>query len=118
MDFDEFKNQLAEDLKDRLGNVEVDFHDVSKVNFQYEAITVRPENDKVGVNLNVDLLYKNYQDSHEYTSVLDVAATTVEKGLAQRPEVDVSALSDYEAIQNWRGCIRTVLHSNAGYICC
>lgn len=56
MDFNDFKAELAKgiqsELDDRGMKTDVEFHHVDKMNQSYDAITVRPEDSNVGVDLN------------------------------------------------------------------
>ena len=55
MDYESFKEQFVEDVKDRLyeqgAEVNVSVHEVNKLNESYEAITVTPEGSNIGVNM-------------------------------------------------------------------
>ena len=57
MDFETFKEELAKSVKETLdsrngGDYSVETNTVQKANETYEAITVRPEDSMVGVNIN------------------------------------------------------------------
>ena len=80
--------------------VTVAVNTVNKLNDSYEAMTVTPEGSNVGVNVNIDRFYDAVQDGADYDEVVYNAVRTVEKGIAQRPEVDVSALTDYEQMKD------------------
>lgn len=104
MDYEQFKQAIADDVKARMedstiGKCDVEFHEVNKVNYGYEAMTVKPENERIGVNLNVNQLYEKYQESGNYDQVLDNAVDTITHGLENSPELDVGALTDYEAMK-------------------
>lgn len=104
MSFEEFKEQFTNDVKetleDRGVDVNVAVNTVNKLNESYEAMTVTPEGSNVGVNVNIDRFYDAVQDGADYDEVVYNAVRTVEKGIAQRPEVDVSALTDYEQMKD------------------
>ena len=104
MSFEEFKEQFTNDVKETLEergvDVTVAVNTVNKLNDSYEAMTVTPEGSNVGVNVNIDRFYDAVQDGADYDEVVYNAVRTVEKGIAQRPEVDVSALTDYEQMKD------------------
>ena len=58
MDFEEFKEQFAEDVKNDLEGKGIDasvkVNSVEKMNENYDALTVTPEGSNVGVNLNMN----------------------------------------------------------------
>ena len=79
MDFETFKENLAKDVKEKLdarfgGDTTVESQKVDKANETYEALTVKPENSNIGVNLNADKLYESYQDGAAYDNLVDRAA--------------------------------------------
>ena len=69
MDYESFKEQFIEDLKDRFyeqgAEVNISIHEVNKLNESYEAITVTPEDSNIGVNIGIDKFYGAVQRSEE-----------------------------------------------------
>ena len=61
MDYENFKEQFVEDVRDRLyeqgAEVDLSVHTVNKLNESYEAITVTPEGSNIGVNIGIDKFY-------------------------------------------------------------
>ena len=75
MNYEEFKNRLENDLKDTLQgkgfeDVRMDFHDITKANEIYEALTVTPANSNIGVNVNLDAFFEAYDKGMDYHDVL------------------------------------------------
>lgn len=103
MEFDEFKEQLAEDLKQALYErdieVRTDFNTVNKLNETYEAVTITPEGSNVGVNINVSGIYAEYESGIDYSEILSKTIDTVERGINDAPEVDVASLTDYNQMK-------------------
>ena len=104
MNYEEFKENLAQDVKQQLeagtiGPVDVDFNEVNKVNTSYEAMTIKPQGENIGVNINVGQLYESYQETGDYNAAFENATKFAEKGLNDRSGIDVSAISDYEAMK-------------------
>ena len=62
MDFEEFKEQFAEDVKNDLEGKGIDasvkVNSVEKMNENYDALTVTPEGSDVGVSLNILDIYQ------------------------------------------------------------
>ncbi|SCY10881.1 DUF5688 family protein [Butyrivibrio sp. INlla14] len=105
MDYEQFKETLADDVKARIaeteiGTIDVEFHEVNKVNYGYEAMTVKPEDERIGVNLNVDQLFEKYQETGDYDQVLGGAVDAVQRGFENRPDIDLNSLTDYEAMKS------------------
>ena len=61
MDFNEFKEQFTEDVKQELADAGIDakvsINTVEKMNESYEAMTVTPEGSNVGVNVNMEKFF-------------------------------------------------------------
>ena len=66
MDYENFKERFVEDLKDKLyeKGVEADVtvNTVNKLNDSYEAATIKPVDDKIGVNISINKCYEAYED--------------------------------------------------------
>ena len=104
MNFEEFKGQFIEDVKQGLYERGIDAnisaHTVSKLNESYEAVTVTPEGSNIGVNMNIDKFFEAYENGTSYEAVVDKAIDVIENGIEQRPEVDVAALTDYSQMKD------------------
>lgn len=105
MDFETFKENLVRDVKEALdarngGDTLVETRTVDKMNETYEAITVKPEDSIIGVNLNATALYKEYEDGRSYDSIVEGAADMADNALKSRPEFDVDAFSDYSKMKD------------------
>ena len=103
MDYENFKEQFIDDLKEKLYEQGIDanisVNEVKKLNESYEAVTVTPEGGNIGVNIGVDKFYDAYENGTSYDAVVDRAAEVVSVGLAQRPDIDVSSLTDYSQMK-------------------
>ena len=105
MDFETFKENLVRDVKEALdarngGDTLVETRTVDKMNETYDAITVKPEDSIIGVNLNATALYKEYEDGRSYDSIVEGAADVADNALKSRPEFDVDAFSDYSKMMD------------------
>lgn len=104
MDYETFKQEFAEDIKERLsqrgyGEVITSFHDIEKTNQNYEAISVVQAGSNVGVNYNIENAFGSYEHSGDYEGVLASATGAIASGLDQIPVVDVNALMNYEVMK-------------------
>ena len=104
MNFEEFKKQFIDDIKKQLDEngvvASVETHEVSKLNESYEAITVTPEGSNVGVNVNMDRFFETLENGTDYESVVDRAVEIIQKGIEERPAVDVASLTDYDQMKD------------------
>ena len=103
MDYENFKEQFVEDVRDRLyeqgAEVDLSVHTVNKLNESYEAITVTPEGSNIGVNIGIDKFYDAIESGKSYDEVVDKAVEVINNGINQRPEFDIASLSDYSQMK-------------------
>ena len=104
MDFNEFKEQFTEDVKQGLAiagiEAKVSTNTVEKMNESYEAMTVTPEGSNVGVNVNMEKFFEAYENGTDYEAVVGKAIGVIEGGFANQPTVDVAALTDYDQMKD------------------
>ena len=104
MDYENFKEQFLNDVKDELAdagtNVSITVNTVNKLNESYEALTVTPEGSNIGVNLPIERFYNALCDGVTYDEIVERAAEIVDQGLAAKPDIDVSVLADYEQMKD------------------
>ena len=75
MDYETFKQEFAEDIKEKLyergyDDVRIIFNNVEKTNQNYEAMSVVPEGSNVGVNFNIENAFASYEHTDDYAGVL------------------------------------------------
>ncbi len=104
MDFETFRDSLAEDVREKLEGktgekYSVEVHNIDKMNESYEALTVKPENSAVGVNISATALYEQVQQGEPYESIADKAAFIVETALENRPDFNLDELTDYDKMK-------------------
>lgn len=103
MDYENFKEQFVEDVRDRLyeqgAEVDLSVHTVNKLNESYEAITVTPEGSNIGVNIGIGKFYDAIENGRSYDEVVDKAVEVINNGINQRPEFDIASLSDYSQMK-------------------
>ena len=105
MDFETFKENLASDVKEqfyeRYGKeVTVENHKVEKMNETYDALTVKPEDNVIDVNINVNTLYKDYEESKSYDAIVNGVTEVAGTALENRPDFDIDAFTDYDKMKS------------------
>ncbi|MBQ6407423.1 MAG: hypothetical protein IJJ64_05230 [Butyrivibrio sp.] len=105
MNFEEFKNSLANDVKEILEEktgraFDVEPRTVEKMNETYEALTVKPVDSEIGVNLNITNLYSNIESGDSYEDIVSGAAKVAENALINSPDFDIDALKDYDKMKD------------------
>lgn len=104
MDFEEFKEQIAKDLKEvlysRFGmDASVEQRAVEKLNSAYDALTVKPEGCEIGVSMNLDTLYAAYRNGEAYDVVLNKAAELADGSLRNKPEFNIESIMNYDVMK-------------------
>lgn len=104
MEYEEFKQEFAEDIKEKIsqrgyGEVTTSFHNIEKANQNYEAISVVQAGSNIGVNFNIENAFESYEHTGDYEGVLASATGAIASGLDQIPVVDVNALMNYEVMK-------------------
>ena len=104
MDYENFKERFVEDLKDKLYEkgieADVSVNTVNKLNDSYEAVTIKPVDDQVGVNISLNKCYGAYEDGTDYNEVVDKTSQLVADSLENKPEVDMATLTDYDKMKD------------------
>ena len=105
MNYEEFKENLANDVKEQMESrsgygVAVETRTVEKMNETYDALTVKPEDSIIGVNLNVTSLYKEYEDGKDYDSIVNGAAEVAENALSNKPDFNLDVIKDYDQMKD------------------
>ena len=81
MDHENFKEQFVEDVKERLyeqgTEVDITVTSVNKLNEHYEALTVKPENAEMGVNIKLGEFYAAIDNGTPYDDVVDKAVEVI-----------------------------------------
>ena len=104
MDFETFKEELAKSVKENLesrngGDYTIDVNTVQKANETYEALSVRPEDSNIGVNINATKAFEEYENGKDFDLIAKQSAEIADKALQGRPDFDISQISDYEQMK-------------------
>lgn len=104
MDYERFKEGFQDALKAELAvrgaDVELTARRVDKMNDSYDAITVRPVESSIGVNISVEKAFAAYENGTPIPEIAEHFADAVEKGFRESPQVDLESLSDYEQMKS------------------
>lgn len=105
MDFKEFSRAAERDIRKALEGsspgVNVGTNEVEK--FQgasYTALTVTPDGQNVGININLNQLYDMLQHGESYDSVIQKAVDQSEQFISEMPRFNVAELSSYETARD------------------
>lgn len=103
MEYEKFKEQFVEDLKERLqaggGEYLVEPNEVQKMNQTYEAVTIKPQEATIGVNLNLTEIHERYEGGMSYDSLVNEVADRADRALHDRPDFNLEELKDYDRMK-------------------
>ena len=104
MDYENFKQDFQESLKEELAergmDTDVSFQKVEKMNESYDAVTVKPIDSIIGVNFNVEKAFDSYEAGTDMDEVVNHTADSVEKAFREAPQIDITAITDYEQMKS------------------
>lgn len=105
MDYREFVDQVTEDLKNVLSEefrgTKITARQVDKLQGEsYYGLCVQPVDSVIGVNMNLQGAYENYQTGVSYDEIIQEIAGVVEDGIGNRPNIKVNELTDYDAMRD------------------
>jgi len=104
MDYEKFKEQFTRDVKGKLYakgiEVNINVNRVNKVNESYEAMTVKPENSNIGVNIGINKFFGAIESGTPYEDVVNKATEVISNGFENKPQIDVASLSDYDQMKD------------------
>lgn len=96
MDYERFKEGFQDALKAELivrgAEVELEPRRVDKMNQSYDAITVRPVDSAIGVNISVEKAFAEYEKGSDIPEIVDRFADAVENGLRELPQFDLDSI--------------------------
>ena len=104
MDFNEFREKVKETLPDfltdDLRNAEIKDTAVNKLQGEsYSGISVTPEGSRVGVSINLEDAFLDYQTGDQFTAIMNRLSDTIVGTLGEREQFDLGFLSDYSAVK-------------------
>ena len=120
MDFEEFKNNVADQIRDFLpekyADATVDLQEVTKNNDTVlTGILIRTEESNIAPNIYLEGYFEQYQDGRDMDDILqNIADVSVNHEMAQG--FDVSALTDFDQVKDHVVCKLVNAEMNAEYL--
>ena len=101
--YENFKDIFVEEVKKELADAGIDakvsLHTVNKLNESYEAMTVTPEGESIGVNIPIDKFYNAYDEGMSVEEAVDKAVELINRGIEEKPDIDLDTLTDYSVMK-------------------
>lgn len=106
MDYTTFKKTFTKDVKRAFAKMgrkmEFSAQTMTKPNENYDALTVKPSDSNVGVNINLDNFYKvTEENGMDYDDAVNKAVETVLTALDNGPQFDIPDLTDYSKMKQF-----------------
>ena len=104
MNFDEFKEQLRNDLlgvlpKD-MQDVEIDFQRTEKLQKgSYDGMMVRQVGQPIGMNVDLNRFYSEFENGTSYEECLEELGVIVSHNLYEMPKINVEQLKSADVKQ-------------------
>ena len=101
MDYEQFLEQVKEDLQERFPYMNVEIRSVDKLQGEsYTGISITPDGSNAGATMNLHSQYEMFQDGVPMAIVMERIGNLAADAIDQIPQVDASTLSDYEQMKH------------------
>ncbi|SEA18518.1 hypothetical protein SAMN05216349_10663 [Oribacterium sp. KHPX15] len=104
MDYEQFKESFERDIKglmeDRGLNVKINSTHMEKLNESYDAISITPEGSQIGVNANLNHIFKAIERGVNYEEVAAKAADSIAANLQNTPDINIDNLMNYDHMKS------------------
>ncbi len=120
MDFEEFKSEVTDQIKDYLpekyADATVDLQEVTKNNDTVlTGLLIRTEDSNIAPNIYLEKFFEQYQDGRDMSDILqNIADVRVEHEMAQG--FDVSKITDFDQVKDHIICKLVNAEMNAEYL--
>ena len=100
MEYNDFLEQVREELQDRLSGMNVEIRSVNKLQGKsYTGISVTPEGSNTGATMNLHSVFESLQDGVPMATILDQLEESARKAVRHIPDMDIRDISDYEQMK-------------------
>lgn len=102
MDFNEFQNQILQEVKDRMWGVQVEIRPVEKLQGEsYTGLSIQPNDSPMAATLNLDTVYNQMVDQGKsFQEVADDLITHAADIIVDMPKIDVNDITNYDQMKN------------------
>ena len=96
MDFDQFKLQVVDEMRERFPDLDIGVQAVSKLQGEsYTGLAVSPAGSNVAATMNLDYVFKRVEDGMPMETALHNIEKQVAEIAGSMPQFDTRALMDY-----------------------
>ena len=100
MDFDQFKIQVVDEMRERFPDLDIGIQAVSKLQGEsYTGLAVSPAGSNVAATMNLEYVYKRVEDGMPMETALHNIEKQVAEIAGSMPQFDTRALMDYDQMK-------------------
>ena len=100
MDFDQFKIQVVDEMRERFSDLDIGIQAVSKLQGEsYTGLAVSPAGSNVAATMNLEYVYKRVEDGMPMETALHNIEKQVAEIAGSMPQFDTRALMDYDQMK-------------------
>ena len=100
MDFDQFKIQVVDEMRERFPDLDIGIQAVSKLQGEsYTSLAVSPADSNVAATMNLDYVFKRVEDGMPMETALHNIEKQVAEIAGSMPQFDTRALMDYDQMK-------------------
>ena len=120
MNYEEFKQQVVEHIKEHLpeeyANAEVSIRQVTKNNDTIQdSLQINNGDERVSPSINLNESFKSYERTKDFDSELETLAN-IRMNAAPQLDVDINSIMNFEAMKDRIDCRLINLENNSGYL--
>lgn len=100
MNFEQFKTQVIDEMRDRFPELDISLQEVSKLQGEsYIGMAVRPENSNIAATTNLKAFFEDLGEDFNMDDVMDQIAHGISDQISHMPQFDEHVLNDYEQMK-------------------
>ena len=100
MNFEQFKAQVIDEMRDRFPELGISLQEVSKLQGEsYIGMAVRPKDSNVAATTNLKAFFEDLGENFNMDDVMDQIAHGISDQISHMPQFDERVLNDYEQMK-------------------
>lgn len=101
MDYKQFMDWVAEEMRARFPGADISIQEVSKLQGQsYTGMSVRLEDSDIAATLDLKPFYEGFESDLAFDDVMDLVEHTVASAIRHLPHYDANTLTDYDQMKD------------------
>jgi len=101
MDFEQFKTEVIEEMRERFPELEISTQEVKKLQGRsYDGMSVQPEGSNIAAAMNLEGFFSQLNSGESLHAIMDNIEHTIDDVIHNMPQIDVHAITDYEQMKD------------------